>query len=218
MQAPSGTVLLDLIPKDEQPLQIQPGSSLQKILRFDLREEGSHTLAVNVSYSETTAFSGRARTFRKLYQFVSRPCLNVRTKVTPFLSSSSTREDEEDPQRMALEAQLDNLADGPVVLRTVKFLPKPAFTATSLNWDASTSFFPPSISDFEDKGKVGECPIMAPRDVRQIAFLVERVENGPGKDILRDGRTVLGQLSVEWGSNMGESGALSTGWLTTKRR
>lgn len=209
MQAPSGTIPLDLIPSDEDlpARQVKPGESLQRIVRFDLREEGSHTLAVNLSYSETTilkdksASSGRVRTFRKLYQFVTRPCLNVRTKVTTVPLDEGG-----DKPCLALEAQLDNMADGPITLQAVTFNPKPAFKSTSLNWDALQA----------DRPQV-DCPTMSPRDVQQIAFLIEARQNGPSKELTKDGRTILGQLSIQWRTAMGDSGFLSTGWLTTKR-
>ena len=54
------------------------GDSLQSIVHFDLREEGSHTLIVSISYNEAvhagegnTASGGRVRSFRKLYQFMA---------------------------------------------------------------------------------------------------------------------------------------------------
>ena len=58
------------------------GTSLQKILSFDLKEEGNHVLAVTVSYYEASELSGRTRTFRKLYQFACKSSLIVRTKVS----------------------------------------------------------------------------------------------------------------------------------------
>ena len=178
---------------------------MQRNLCFDLREEGSHTLAVNISYSETLiakdhASSGRVRSFRKLYQFAARPCLNVRTKVSPFVGND---------KKMALEAQIDNLADGHIVLKDVTFNTKPAFKSTSVNWDT----FPVEEDD------VSNCPILTPRDVYQVAFLIEEIEGGTAKkETMRDGRTVLGQLGLRWRAEMGEEGFLTTGMLTTKRR
>ncbi|KAK3171138.1 hypothetical protein OEA41_003222 [Lepraria neglecta] len=210
MQAPSGTNPLQLMQADDDSPnpQVKPGESLQKIVQFDLREEGSHTLAVNLSYSETTiskdqaASSGRVRTFRKLYQFVARSCLSVRTKV-----SSAPSADSEDRQKYIIEVQLENMADGTITLKTVTFNTKPTFKSTSLNWDAVQSDMQHTSS-----------PVMAPRDVIQIAFLVDQRTDGPDKEVTKDGRIILGQLSIQWRTEMGDSGFLSTGWLTTKRR
>ena len=205
MQTPSGTLSLELQPSEPQSGALKADSSIQKLLRFDLREEGSHTLAVNISYSETLiskdhASSGRVRTFRKLYQFVARPCLNVRTKVS--VSSA-------DPKTLALEAQIDNLADSTIILKTVTFSPKPAFRSTSLNWDA----YP------VENGEYSNNPPLAPRDVYQVAFVIQEIEGGVSKkEVTRDGRTVLGQLGLRWWSEMGQEGFLTTGMLTTRRK
>ena len=210
MQSPSGNIALELFPNEESIGLLKSRSSIQRNLRFDLREEGSHTLAVNISYSETTisrdqaASSGRVRSFRKLYQFPARPCLNVRTKVSSF-----STEDAGSTHSLALEAQIDNLAEKSIVLKSVAFNPKPAFKATSLNWDAYPL----------EEGHFTNCPTMVPRDVHQVAFLIQEVEGtAVKKEILRDGRTLLGQLGLRWWSEMGEEGFLTTGMLTSKRR
>ncbi len=68
---------------------LEPGQTLQRIVSFDLKEEGNHVLAVTVSYYEATETSGRARTFRKLYQFISKGSLIVRTKVSPVPAAAA---------------------------------------------------------------------------------------------------------------------------------
>lgn len=212
MQAPSGTTTLEVSPADQEAAKVSPGESLQKIVRFELREEGAHTLAVNLSYSETTvskdrsASSGRIRTFRKLYQFVARPCLGVRTKVSN-LQPGDSDDTQSQATRYALEAQLESFADGTITLETATFNPKAAFKSTSLNWDAKNL-------DMHHSDK----PCMAPRDVLQIAFLVEQRKDGPAKEVTKDDRTLLGNLDIQWMTVMGDRGFLSTGWLTTKKR
>lgn len=212
MQAPSGTTTLEVSPADREATKVDPGKSLQKIVCFDLKEEGNHTLAVNLSYSETTvsrdelATSGRVRTFRKLYQFVARPCLGVRTKVSN-LPPRDSDETQSQAARYALEAQLENFADGIITLETTTFNPKTAFKSTSLNWDANEL-------DMAHDDK----PKMVPRDVLQAAFLVEQQKDGPGKEVTKDGKTLLGNLDIQWMNVMGDKGFLSTGWLTTKKQ
>lgn len=130
MQTPSQVASLELEPADDAPARdgLQKGQSLQKIVRFDLKEEGNHILAVSVSYTETLigsdsqAASGRVRTFRKLYQFVAQPCLSVRTKSSE-LSPLEVENKSLGPYgktrllRFALEAQLENVGDGAVVVK-----------------------------------------------------------------------------------------------------
>lgn len=220
MQAPSLKLPLDLTPVDEEasPRQIAPGGSMQKIVRFELREEGNHVLAVSLSYSETTmskensASSGRIRTFRKLYQFIAQPCLSVRTKVSEIPPGSIDGEISKAPNmRFALEAQLENMADGTITLEKVALNPKPPFQSTSLNWDTMRS-------DLEHI----DSPILALQDVIQVAFLVEPQDDqrsgSPLKEVIKDGRVVLGQLNIQWRTAMGDVGSLSTGWLMTRRR
>lgn len=91
-----------------------PGESLQRILRFELKEEGNHVLAVTVTYTETAlgegkASGGRVRTFRKLYQFVAQQLLSVRTKAGELSKRDGM-------SRYLLEAQLENMGEAAVCL------------------------------------------------------------------------------------------------------
>ena len=223
MQTPSQSVPLQLYfaHPDTDDRENEPGSSLQKIIRFDLKEEGNHVLAVNVSYTDATKSGGqvvasKARSFRKLYQFVAQPCLSVRTKATE-LNAIEIPDKSLGPYgktslvRFALEAQLENVSEGTIVLESAKLHPRRPFKATSLNWDAG-----------DDDGL--KQPILAPRDVLQVAYVVEQDQGiNEGLDELKamlknDGRAVLGHLSIQWRGNMGEPGSLSTGSLMTRRR
>ena len=63
-------------------------------------------------------------------------------------------------------------------------------------------------------------PILSPRDVVQVAFLLD---HQPGEDdevagsMTEDNKRVLGQLAIQWRSALGDRGSLSTGWLTARR-
>lgn len=145
MQTPSSVAPLDLEPSDDSAHSngLQIGESLQKIVRYDLKEEGNHILAVSVSYSETRigqdsqAASGRVRTFRKLYQFVAQPCLSVRTKASelPPLEVNNKSLGPYGKTRLvrfALEAQLENVGDGAVVVK----VSNPSGINMHFNWEA----------------------------------------------------------------------------------
>jgi hypothetical protein len=107
--------------QDETQTSPGPGESLQKILRFELKEEGNHVLAVTVTYTETAlagegkAASGRVRTFRKLYQFVAQQLLSVRTKAGELIAKDGM-------SRFLLEAQLENMGEGTVSFEVCCFL------------------------------------------------------------------------------------------------
>lgn len=69
-----------------------------------------------------------------------------------------------------------------------------------------------------------QLPTLNPRDSLQVAFLVEQEEGQQNglealqKDLKRDGRAILGQLSIEWRGAMGDKGFLTTGNLLTRKR
>ena len=205
---------------DSKP--IAPGTSLQHIVRFDLKEQGKHVLAVNVSYAESTLdpnghqTSGRIRTFRKLYQFEAQACLGVRTKATELAASENPTDSKSRLLRYVLEAQLENLNEDILVLESAVLQARRPFKATSLNWD-----MPSDVK--EDDQEIIKLPTLSPRDVMQVAFLVEQQPGvAEGLDDLtaslkRDGRVSLGQLTIGWRSAMGEPGSLSTGNLMTRR-
>ncbi|KAF1830874.1 hypothetical protein BDW02DRAFT_601310 [Decorospora gaudefroyi] len=208
MQTPSNPTgsPLELVGSQEEgedTLSPGLGESLQRILRFELKEEGNHVLAVTVTYTETAlgegkAASGRVRTFRKLYQFVAQQLLNVRTKARETSQSNGST-------RYLLEAQLENIGEAAVCLEAVNVNPKPPLRSTSLNWDMQPSEL--------------NAPILSPRDVVQVAFLLDHqpgITDGTTGTI-EDDKRVLGQLAIQWRSALGDRGSLSTGWLTARR-
>ncbi|KAI9776719.1 MAG: hypothetical protein M1835_005437 [Candelina submexicana] len=224
MQTPSQTVPLDLIAHPStSPAPLAPGESVQRIVRFDLKEEGRHILAVRVNFSETlmvegngeggtAASGGRTRTFRKLYQFEAGSCLNVRTKVTDISKVKGVQ-----PIHVALEAQLEHVGDSAIVLESVNMSPNPPFTSTSLNSHYNLTDSPSSSS------KQDRLQTLNPRDIMQVAFLLtQQTPNADGneamrKDIAKDKVIVLGQLNISWRSAMGDKGVLTTGSLTLRR-
>jgi len=185
---------------DDKGVDLDPEESLQRIVNFALKEEGNHVLAVTVTYTERTLTSGRVRTFRKLYQFVCKGCMVVRTKtgVLPTLGSSKGR-------RWALEAQLENTGEETIMLDTVVLEAREGIKSQGLNW-----------SMVKEGGEV-ERPVLMPGDVQQVCFVVEEVidEDGNGAEEI-DGRVGFGILSLGWRGPMGNRGVLSTGILGAK--
>ncbi|KAF8476051.1 hypothetical protein BDZ91DRAFT_689908 [Kalaharituber pfeilii] len=205
MQTPSLTQTLELIiPEDRQSIvDLRPGESMQRIAKFDLKEEGKHVLGVTVTYSSPPKRSGdaqeldmgnmRARSFKKLYQFPAQQCLIVKTKAGELPGGHAI-----------LEAQLENNGDGPISLEEVVLAPKKGWKSTSLNWDI-------------DGEGARTTPLLRPRDVMQVAFLLKPDKSAKKEEDPQSERVVLGQLSIEWRSSCGERGYLSTGSLTAKR-
>ena len=143
----------------------------------------------------------------------------------------------------ALECQLENLSDDVITIEKLGFEGRAPFQGWGVNWDADL----PSLSSSPSRGEEGgpskrsakglghvDVPSLAPREVTQVAFLVAEgsgsgaeSEKGTGvrkgrevarKEVTKDGRTILGVLTIHWRSAMGHLGVLSTGWLTSRRR
>ncbi|KAI6248808.1 Trafficking protein particle complex subunit 13 [Erysiphe necator] len=174
-------------------INLAPGQSLQKIVQVELKEEGNHVLTVSVTYSENFATSGRVRNFRKLYQFVCKNCLSVRSKITAIPSKSY--------KTWALEAQLENCGEENIILQNVIFNDQKGFRSKSLNLN------------FIKQADVHENPKLMPGDVQQVCFLIEEVDEKP--EII-SGKLIFGTMSVYWRGTMGSKGHLTTDPLGIK--
>lgn len=221
MKTPAGALTkLDLSPPDgnddgkgkqgKTGVDLDPSvydsSTLQKILSFDLKEEGNHVLAVTVSYYEATEMSGRTRTFRKLYQFICKASLVVRTK-TQILSKRGA--DTKGKRRWVLEAQLENCSEEAMQLERVGLgLERGWICKGDLNgWGG---------------GEGKEKPVVKPGEIEQVCFVIEEEDgdrdgDGDGDKVAGeeggDGRVGFGFLQIGWRGEMGNRGFLSTGRL-----
>lgn len=183
---------------------MRPGQTLQYTLAHELKEDGPHVLAVTVSYTETlrdasgggVASGGRARTFRKLYQFVAQPLIAVRSKVTQLKRRAKPGTGE--GRRWVLEAQLENVGETAVVLEKLWLTEREGIVGKGI----------------EDDDEGNEHAVLKPQDVEQVMFLLreDRVEEAG------QGRVPLAQVNINWRSAMGEKGSLTTGWLASRPR
>jgi hypothetical protein len=185
----------------ESGVDLEAGRSLQRIVDFELKEEGSHVLAVTVTYHESTPTSGKVRTFRKLYQFVSKSCMIVRTKTGILPSRQGCG------RKWALEAQLENCGEETINLDTVEVQTRQGYKAEGLNWEITR------------EGEAIERPVLSPGDVQQVCFVIDELL-GPNENPehpfdmqIVDGRLVFGVLTMSWRGPMGNIGNLSTGNL-----
>ncbi|EMC97597.1 hypothetical protein BAUCODRAFT_67883 [Baudoinia panamericana UAMH 10762] len=202
---PSGTHL-ELTKADnaeEGDGELPLATTLQRTLAHELKEEGSHVLAVTVSYTETLrgddggASGGRARSFRKLYQFVAQHLIAVRSKAT-----ERKRREKAGGRQWVLEAQLENVGEMAAVLEKVWLDGKEGIASRAVNG-----------------GEEMEAVVLKPRDIEQVMFLLEE-DGGVGKveDGTVAGRLPLAKLNIEWRTGMGERGSLTTAWLAARGR
>lgn len=192
-------------------VDLDPGQTLQRIVDFDLKDEGNHVLGVTVSYYEATETSGRTRTFRKLYQFVCKPSLIVRTKAG-LLGGAEQQQQQHTPppegepeaqappagsrRRWVLEAQLENCSEDAMELERVELTLEAGLTYKDCNWEASGS----------------ARPVLHPQEVEQVCFVVEEKTDETAKEE-EDGRVIFGVLGIGWRGEMGSRGFLATGKL-----
>ncbi|KAK1065584.1 hypothetical protein LTR74_007782 [Friedmanniomyces endolithicus] len=188
--------------EEEDEGDIAPGGTLQRTVQYELKEEGEHVLAVTVSYTETLlssegggASGGRARSFRKLYQFVAQQLIAVRSKVT---ERKRMGREEGQGRQYILEAQLENVGEGSAVLARVWLGEREGVTSRAVAYG----------------GDGREAVVLKPRDVEQVMFVLEEKVGSGGVG----GRVPLAQLNIDWRGAMGERGSLTTGWLASKGR
>ncbi|VUC22074.1 unnamed protein product [Clonostachys rosea] len=200
MKTPAGirAQKLELSGASTGPLDLAEGETLQGVVTFDLKEEGNHVLAVTVSYYEASETSGRTRTFRKLYQFICKPSLIVRTKVSAL--PGATRTAGEERSRWVLEAQLENCSDEVMQLEKVAMECEAELAYRDCNWGVSGS----------------TKPVLHPGETEQLCFVVNETEDGSRVKATRDGRIIFGVLGIGWRGEMGNRGFLSTGKLAAK--
>jgi hypothetical protein len=190
--------LMDAGEDGDETWDMKPGATLQRTLKHELKEEGQHVLAVTVTYTETLhsedggASGGRARTFRKLYQFVAQQLIAVRSKVT-----ERKRREKDGLRQWVLEAQLENVGETSVVLEKLWLNEREGIAGTALNGD-------------EER----DATVLKPQDVEQVMFALREEENSEGDAV----RVPLAQLNIDWRSALGERGSLTTGWLASRGR
>ncbi|KAG6278436.1 hypothetical protein E4U47_005616 [Claviceps purpurea] len=217
-------------------VDLAPGETLQRLVNFDLKEEGNHVLSVTVSYYEATETSGRTRTFRKLYQFMCKASLIVRTKVGALggvvvaegegegegaskRSSSSDSSSRRRRRRRSssgggggrgrkwiLEAQLENSSDETMQLDRVDMEVQEGLVCRDCNWGVR-------------EGGLGgpamvQKPILHPGEVEQVCFVLSLDEERPAEAV--DGRIMFGVLGIAWRGGMGSRGFITTGQLGTR--
>jgi len=187
--------------------------TLQRIVNFNLQEEGNHVLVVTVSYYEATATSGRTRTFKKLYQFSCKSSLLVRTKFWGSSYGPIQRDIKPCGRTWILEAEVENCGGAVLQLEKAELVGRggeeggTGLRVVDCNWESQAMYL--------KEGKKGvKKPVLHPKMKHQLAFILE--ETAPGSAPEVDGKIVVGFLGVGWRTEMGHSGYLTTGVLSTR--
>jgi trafficking protein particle complex subunit 13 len=217
-------------------VDLEPGRTLQRIVNFDLKEEGNHVLGVTVSYYEATDTSGRTRTFRKLYQFICKPSLIVRTKASPLAPAVKPKASSPPQPSLAAgppprpEGTEDVSAPGVVGAREDKAMEgkrrRWVLEAQLENCSEDTTELERVVLQLEPRLSYRDCnweaggsprPVLHPGEVEQVCFVIEEDSpvDGPGIEE-QDGKILLGILGIGWRTEMGQRGYLATNKLGTR--
>lgn len=217
-------------------VDLEPGRTLQRIVNFDLKEEGNHVLGVTVSYYEATDTSGRTRTFRKLYQFICKPSLIVRTKASPLApavvpmspSPSAGGAPPTPPPEVAGGdegpaggEEKDAAAGGRKRRRWVLEAQLENCSEDTTELERVVLQLEPGLSYRDCNWEAGGSPrpVLHPGEVEQVCFVIEEEEDAPGGGSaveVQDGKILFGILGIGWRTEMGQRGYLATNKLGTR--
>lgn len=215
-------------------VDLEPGRTLQRIVNFDLKEEGNHVLGVTVSYYEATDTSGRTRTFRKLYQFICKPSLIVRTKASPLAPAASRAASSAAgaPPTPPPEGGGDDVVpaggDGKEVRERGRTRRRWVLEAQLENCSEDTTELERVVLQLEPGLSYRDCnweagrsprPVLHPGEVEQVCFVIEEEEGSPdgGSGLeVQDGKILFGILGIGWRTEMGQRGYLATNKLGTR--
>lgn len=185
LQTGTSNILLSSDPPNSTDLV--PGATVDEVIHHDVKEFGPHILTCEVSYCSTT-LSSDLLSFRKFFKFEVLKPLDVKTKIYNIESNE-----------VCLEAQVQNITSGSLVLENVSLETSPIFHAEKM-----------SINEGNNGLSLN---IMAPNESKQYLYCTK-----PRPDVKCDikelnNTTYIGKLDIVWRSNFGERGRLQTSQL-----
>lgn len=216
-------------------VDLEPGRTLQRIVNFDLKEEGNHVLGVTVSYYEATDTSGRTRTFRKLYQFICKPSLIVRTKASRLPPAPAARKEAVGPPptpppdgdggdtTAGPGGDDKGLTAGEAPGKGVRR--RWVLEAQLENCSEDTTELERVVLQLEAGLSYRDCnweadgsprPVLHPGEVEQVCFVIEESDDGGAGLEEQDGKILFGVLGIGWRTEMGQRGYLATNKLGTR--
>ncbi|KAG6024705.1 hypothetical protein E4U19_003554 [Claviceps sp. Clav32 group G5] len=223
-------------------VDLAPGETLQRLVNFDLKEEGNHVLSVTVSYYEATETSGRTRTFRKLYQFMCKASLIVRTKVGVLggvvaaegiveegegdkgaskrsRSSSSRRRSSSSSSSRRGGSSSNGGGRKWIMEAQLENSSDETMQLDRVDMEVREGLICQDCNWGMGEGGLGgpatvQKPILHPGEVEQVCFVLSLDQERPAEAV--DGRIMFGVLGIAWRGGMGSRGFITTGQLGTR--
>lgn len=173
--------------QNQSPIMLDIDETLSDVIHHEIKDLGTHILVCEVSYMSNY---NTLASFRKFFKFEVLKPLDVKTK---FYNAES--------DDVFVEAQVQNITSGSMILEQVSLESSHQFTVKSLNEDNT------GISVF------GDVTLLQPQESCQYLYCLTPKEN-ISKDIkLIAAAKNIGKLDIVWRSNLGEKGRLQTSQL-----
>lgn len=182
LQTGSQRINLIQIPARES---MEPGSSIDDVMRHEVKELGTHILVCSVNYRNT---EGRQRFFRKFFKFQVLKPLDVKTKFYNI-----------NPVELYLEAQIQNMTDTTMCIEKVSLDPSVTYNCVPVNEADGVSTF------------MGQ-EYLKPKDTRQYLYQLS-VKTSDQKNWGQNISPAIGKLDIVWKTGLGERGRLQTSQL-----
>lgn len=167
--------------------QLEGGESSDQIISHEVKELGIHILVCVVTYLNS---SGETKLLRKFFKFEVMKPLDVKTKHYNI-----------GPDKLFLEAQIQNKTKNSIFMEKVNMEPSNAYTSKPLNSQSQNS-----------DSQTDQSGLLNPDDVRQFVFLLQ-LKPEKFNLVNSEGASPIGKIDIVWRSNLGERGRLQTSQL-----
>ncbi|KAK2579027.1 hypothetical protein KPH14_002821 [Odynerus spinipes] len=182
----TSTTVISLSAGNSEVKTLAPDNTVDEVIHHEVKEIGTHILVCEVSYTPTNPV-GPVQSFRKYFKFQVVKPLDVKTK---FYTAKS--------DEVYLEAQIQNLTDGPICLEKVSLESSHLFSVSTLNKN--------------EKGEsiYGKVNLLDCGCSRQYLYCLKPQMSLQKDPKMMHNATNIGKLDIVWKSNLGERGRLQT--------
>uniref|UniRef100_A0A7S4B2C3 Trafficking protein particle complex subunit 13 n=2 Tax=Chrysotila carterae TaxID=13221 RepID=A0A7S4B2C3_CHRCT len=206
------------LPENGSVARFAPQETLDRIIRYELKDLGIHILICSALYSDSL---GERKYFRKFFKFQVQNPLSMKSKTHSLHAKNE----------ILVETQLQNATQRPLFLESVAFLPTEHFEAEPLTDFDAAAVEPAPIGrgpdararSVEAAAKAARCPPVGLPNFGHMAYLKpgdtqQHMYRLKGKQSPAQLRLVgaLGRMEVVWKAQMGESGHLQSNTVQRK--
>ncbi|XP_072949239.1 trafficking protein particle complex subunit 13 [Epargyreus clarus] len=170
--------------QNQSPVMLDVDETLSDVIHHEVKDLGTHILVCEVTYMSNY---NTLASFRKFFKFEVMKPLDVKTKIY------NAESDE-----VFLEAQVQNITSGPIILEQVSLEGSHQFAVKSLNEDG------------DGQSVFGDVTLLQSQESCQYLYCLTPKENVSQQIKLMAAARNIGKLDIVWRSNLGEKGRLQT--------